>query len=739
MIKGPYSQFITIRHYQLTIRELYQKPATVLPKVFNHVLLGSNILVIQEYADNILGIKPEDTITPPNIFNSQSLITSVKSGNFDKFKWMFENYQFISLIYAKQDDKNPTIFNSPESLQHFITMCIKVVSDTKNKPKNKNKTDGNNGILDWLLFSQNTRKEKSLQEWVVNLGYYNTRAEMDYKEIYLSCISCNNWNLALQILSSGLIPPSDIQTGRDIIQPSFRAGMIAGNREFLDVIIAVDARNGEWLKQGRENNFTELALIIRGWADKSIIVDEIISHEPKCELLSWYLARYFQKYSKPSYTNEELGLLNDFIIEIVGLVPPMIWRVLTNHFSGIVLTEQYKLLAKHRLITALGKSNLPMSQLLLDELLAATRETDSNDWVVHIPSETLIEICSGRCPEKDLAMLDWLWQYRTNILVDWQCIIKSARSWIAKYYLPDCPSPFPIINWIWNTICLDAGMHYSRIEFAENLTNDDCWQYINKDVIKISDLFISQNPELVAKIWKNAIKRHQIEVCDSLFNKYGTILDLVIPKEDYFRGLFNQLDFSCWALETFTNELSQMSANMTYELITQQYGQYYIPHSKKLSKLLGLFPFSGNISQHDNYIFHYVRRKVLDKQHEKHICHKNEEYVEWLKVLYKICLYDPEKYLVILDPEEPNDLTRALFELAAQYIIKAVSCVEQCPICQTSISTHITNCGHQFCGGCITQWFGQQKNCPYCRTNNPELFRIENLGQISVAGAMTSD
>ena len=729
MVNGPYSQFITIRHYQLTIRELYQKPTTVLPKVFNHILLGSDILVTQEYADNILGIKPEDTITPPNIFNSQSLITSVKSGNIDKFKWMFENYQFISLIYAKQDDKTPTIFNSPESLRHFITMCIKVVSDTKNKPKNKNKTDGNNGILDWLLFSQNTRDDKSHQEWVVNLGYYNTRAKMDYKEIYLSCISCNNWNLAQQILNSGIIPSEDIQTGRDIIQPSFCAGMIAGNREFLDVIIAVDARNGEWLKQGRENNFTELALIIHGWADKSIIVDEIIIHEPKCELLSWYLAHYFQKYSKPNYTNEELGLLNDFIIEIVGLVPPILWRVLTNHFSAIAGTEQYKLLAKHRLLAALGKSNLPMSQLLLDELLAATRETDSNDWVVHIPSETLIEICSGRCPEKDLAMLDWLWQYRTNILVDWQCVIMSASLWIAKYYLPDLPSPFPIINWIWNTICLDAGISYSRTEFAKNLTNDDCWQYINKDVIKISYLCISQNPELVAKVWQLAVKRHRIDVCNYLINIYGKHPEFVIPNETYFRDLFYFPDFNCWALETFPDRLANMDADMAYELVTQQYGIYYNPHSSDLFQLLGLFPFSGDVSKHGNYLFHYTLKIASEKKAAK----DNKAWLKCLKVLYKICMMNSEKYSVVLDAEHPNDLTRAQFELLEQYIIKVVECVEQCPICQAGAATLITSCGHQFCGGCITKWFGQQeqtqKNCPYCRANNPELYKMQQMIQ----------
>ena len=731
MTKCPYSQFITTRHYQLIIRDLYRQPTKVLPRVFNLVVLGSDIPTIQEYADYILGIKPDETIIPPDIFNNNSLFATAKSGCIDKFKWMFENYQFISLIYSKQDDKDSTIFNNPESLQYFIIGVIREHECSKEKNHRVAKVAGINQILDWLLFSQNTREGKSLQEWSINLGYYNTRDKMDYKEIYSSCISCNNLNLAQQILSTGLIPPGDIQTGRDIIQPSFRAGMIAGNQEFLDFIILVDARNGEWLSQGRENNFSELALIIRGWADKSLKINEIISNESKCELLSWYLARYFQKYFKPSYTNEELGLLYDFTIEIVGLVPPIIWRVITNHFSAMTGTKKYKLLAKRRLVAALGQSNLPMSKLLLAELLAETGETDSSDWVVNIPTETLIDICSGRYPKRDIAMLEWLWQSRDNFMIDWQCIIRSARSWIAKYYSPNLPSPLPIINWIWTTICQDAGICYSRTEFAESLSNEDCWQYINKDVIKITELCIKQNPQLVPKIWQHAVKYHRAEVCEFLLSKYPEMkYNLIIPKEDYFRGLFNYIDFSCWALEAFPHELARMTVDMAYELITQQFGRYYNPHSKELAKLLGLFPFSGDVSAHGNYLFHYTQRMISEAKNEqdKELCRQ-----EWLKVLYKICLMDQEKYSVILDPENPKDITRAQFELLEQYSAQEVNCVEQCPICQACPATRITSCRHQFCGGCITQWFNQQKEqthqktCPYCRTNNPDLYRIKNL------------
>ena len=172
-----------------------------------------------------------------------------------------------------------------------------------------------------------------------------------------------------------------------------------------------------------------------------------------------------------------------------------------------------------------------------------------------------------------------------------------------------------------------------------------------------------------------------------------------------------------------------MDADMAYELVTQQYGIYYNPHSKDLFQLLGLFPFSGDVSKHGNYLFHYTLKIASEKKAAK----DNKAWLKCLKVLYKICKMDSEKYLVILDAEHPNDLTRAQFELLEQYIIKVVECVEQCPICQAGAATLITSCGHQFCGGCITKWFGQQeqtqKNCPYCRANNPELYKMQQMIQ----------
>ena len=138
MAQGPYSQFITTRHYQLIIRDLYRQPKKVLPRIFNFVVLGSDITTIDSYIDNLLELKPDGIagcprileatkdgiITLLDIYNCHSLLAAVKSGSFGKFMRMFENYQCISLIYDKSAESNPTIFTEPCNLQYFISEVI---------------------------------------------------------------------------------------------------------------------------------------------------------------------------------------------------------------------------------------------------------------------------------------------------------------------------------------------------------------------------------------------------------------------------------------------------------------------------------------------------------------------------------------------------------------------------------------------------------------------------------------
>jgi hypothetical protein len=484
----------------------------------------------------------------------------------------------------------------------------------------------------------------------------------------------------------------------------------------MDFIIDVDSKNGEWLGQGRTNNFKELTTIIRGWDDRVSATDD--GNKTRGELLLWYLQTYFSKYSQPSLTNEELGLVYDFTIDMSGYLTPELYSVLTSYFSAASETTKYKLLDKARLVSALCKSNLPMAELLLSEILVNTEQTDCSDWVVHIPGTTLVEICgniNNRNPAKNLVALKWLWERREKFIVDWSVLISnsSAKTWISKYYSPDLPSPFPIVKWIWDNICISTG---ARFEFAELLINDEsCSRHKSLEIMELCANHRHYS-ELVPTAWLRAIKCHNVDICEFLLSRYPVmILGLALPKEQYFRGLFTNPDFSCWMLETFPSECARISAELAYELLTQQYGYYRLMPSK-LAELFVLFPIDGNIGVQCDYMFHYARRA-------------SESVCEWRRVLYKFCMMEPDKYSVVLDLEHPNDLSRAQFLLATQYSLLEVNTIEQCPICQIADSALITGCGHQFCSQCITQWFQHQqnqsqKNCPYCRTPNPGLYKI---------------
>jgi len=760
MAKGPYSQFITTRHYQLAIRQLFVKPKAVLPQLFNHLALAADIDTLQWYSDTILYTKPDETIIAPDIFNYQSLLATVKSGCFAKFKWMFETYQFISLIYSKPPEK--TIFTSPEILEYFIGNVIRVAGNKiDNKPinteligctvntgfsaqcKDTAGTDGFHKILYWLLFSQNTSDDIHLQEWTVNLRFYNTREKMDYKSVYLSAVTMENWDLAQQILVK-LIPPRYIQTGKDILQPSLKAGIIAGNRQYIDYILSVDPANGEWLAQGRTNNFSELENIIRCWHFEGTLTamgDEL--QAKRVELLTWYLQTYFHKYGRPYIKNEELGLYIDFTIDAVGYLTPELWQVITQYFNDVRhtvdtgslaqslgttvdtgslaqslgtavvnSTKKFNMYAKKRLLTAIGASNLQMAELLLEEYLVISEQTDCKDWVIHIPSDTLIGLCGNKHPGSNLAMLRWLWNQTDNFITDWAVIYSSARAWILKYYNFDNQMLVTtLIRWIWDNICMPR---HATLDFAVNILSENISYVLRQP--EIINLIITCHPILVPKIWEMAIKWYNRDIIAFLLNAYpNEIQGLAFPYENYFRGLFTHLDFSCLMIEEFPNIATRINADMVFELITKQYGVYKI-EPNYLPQLLALFPIDGNVSQHSNYIFHYANRNY-------------ESVPGWRSVLYKICLLEPDKYSVILDPEQPNNLALAQFHITTQYNSMDVNIIDICPICQFTESSMVTSCGHQFCAPCINKWLQLQlqlqKNCPYCRTKNPGLYKIK--------------
>jgi hypothetical protein len=264
---------------------------------------------------------------------------------------------------------------------------------------------------------------------------------------------------------------------------------------------------------------------------------------------------------------------------------------------------------------------------------------------------------------------------------------------------------------------------------------------INKDVLAITELCCSgaANPELVVnKIWELAVGKRQTNVCEFLFAKYpgwiqssNEIISTATFSETFMRGIFNFPDFNCWILETFP-QLGRLDTDLVFTLITQQYG-YVAKSNETLAELFILFPFDGNIKIAGDYIYHYSRR-MMDKAATKN---KTELEYNWRQVLFKISMLEPNRYSVILDAVQPNNLLLAQFKLIEELNYQVVSIIEECPICQLCNATLITSCGHQFCNRCINQWFQQQlnqqeynqlnkqeKTCPYCRTSNPVLLQI---------------
>ena len=66
--------------------------------------------------------------------------------------------------------------------------------------------------------------------------------------------------------------------------------------------------------------------------------------------------------------------------------------------------------------------------------------------------------------------------------------------------------------------------------------------------------------------------------------------------------------------------------------------------------------------------------------------------------------------------QDINDNIR--LERSARDIFQRVDCTDQCPICYYTMNDAVkTCCGHQFCNGCIQEWYSQNNTCPVCRRN----------------------
>jgi hypothetical protein len=69
-----------------------------------------------------------------------------------------------------------------------------------------------------------------------------------------------------------------------------------------------------------------------------------------------------------------------------------------------------------------------------------------------------------------------------------------------------------------------------------------------------------------------------------------------------------------------------------------------------------------------------------------------------------------------------NRRTDSLLE---QITVKYARIIETCPICNEQKCNVITCCNHAFCKECLSTWYMQKKNCPYCRENQDTMYMLK--------------
>tara|TARA_Y100001970_G_C14211691_1_gene847313 strand:+ start:1031 stop:2449 length:1419 start_codon:yes stop_codon:yes gene_type:complete len=83
----------------------------------------------------------------------------------------------------------------------------------------------------------------------------------------------------------------------------------------------------------------------------------------------------------------------------------------------------------------------------------------------------------------------------------------------------------------------------------------------------------------------------------------------------------------------------------------------------------------------------------------------------------------PNIYVIELD--ETFDIIKSWsIHIYVSNNIKQITDVDECPICQDTISDIVTCCNHMFCNTCINQY--SKYICPLCRKNPVEYSKIEN-------------
>ena len=98
-------------------------------------------------------------------------------------------------------------------------------------------------------------------------------------------------------------------------------------------------------------------------------------------------------------------------------------------------------------------------------------------------------------------------------------------------------------------------------------------------------------------------------------------------------------------------------------------------------------------------------------------CNDNEH--KFVKLMNKL---NPNRYKYIIDKDFSIicKISRIINET------KNIKTDDLCMICLTNKSDIITQCDHIYCYDCIDIWLNINKNCPYCRSNIIELYKIVN-------------
>jgi ankyrin repeat protein len=112
--------------------------------------------------------------------------------------------------------------------------------------------------------------------------------------------------------------------------------------------------------------------------------------------------------------------------------------------------------------------------------------------------------------------------------------------------------------------------------------------------------------------------------------------------------------------------------------------------------------------------------------------HGQLQVAQWLYSLHpEVNIENVIRQMYILDPYFTNNSEVVLWlrsiqpELLEQQNVKYTRIIETCPICNEHKCNVITCCNHAFCKECLSTWYTQKKNCPYCRENQDTMYMLK--------------